>query len=1287
MSLTVLKRNLTRCKNDLVKIESDLTELYGVEVEDYTNEICASAKLRVASYKELLNKYETRRDNLECDRSETELQDINTTVGDELHSKLSLMVVQIEGRILSHEVTLEPERLEREAKLEQENREFEKYKIEKEIELATIQFNERARLEELNIRKLELEVGNGQSKVGSNPGFLPKIELIKFDGSKPERFSEFLECFSSIIDSRQDLTDSLKLQYLKMQLSGKAAKLLDGLKVTGSNYSVAKELLNEEYGSTQIVTNKLYNDISNLCLTSNRKEDVMKLYTDIEIKLRLLENLGNQVEGEVLASCIFKKLTQDTQRELVKLHSDNITVSHVRSRLKQELKEERVLRSLTLQCGTSSMKPPCKLEGFLPETRSKGYTAESLVVQTSGTYRSRYDPYCVFCERDAHFSDECPVYKSVVDRKKMLNNRCYVCLSRTHATHHCKNTSKCYHCGKVGAHYRALCPEMFPRGTSDCSSSGVKYNNPSLRSSDSGSRRVSFGDSFTQPNSKCKNGRSTAPSVSNNLNESQEDSPESPMYSNVCSDTVCNYSDNNRSVIYFQTATITVMNRDKSKRCEVRALFDSGSTHSYITNNLKTKLHIDDGGTTLSMNMFTFGSEVPKTVEVGKGFITVLNSQNTLKDIEVCIVPTIIHNHGRSPYDESFISSLRSKYVLADKYYCGKEEDKLDVDLLIGSDYYSSFIRGCPIEVAEGLYVLESAFGFILNGKYSSITGSSYNQCPSNFITYQLFTKAEMPVRDLCDVKQFWSLETLGIRDNCAISSDDLALQSFEKNLNYDCEEKRYYVSFPWINDSRDLKSNHGIAVGCLKSLLKVCEETFKDQISRGVLEQVEDGRVDTLCHYLPYHAVVRQESETTKVRFVMNASCKGGKNNHSLNDMLYRGPVLLENLGSLLLRFRLSKFGVVADIEKAFLNIGLNEEDRDSTRIVWLKDVDKEVTPDNIVTLRHARIPFGVVSSPFLLGAVISTHLAKYSGELPQKLSRDIYVDNIITGVNTEEELQTLVLTSREIFSEAKLNLRSWATSVKNSEFFNNLDPSITSQKEVQTVLGVSWDTGNDTLSVRLSFHYNNEPVTKRVLLSACSSFYDMLGMWSPIIIPLKVLIQKAWIENKTWDVRVSDQDAAKFMRILSDLEKCEKCPITRDVNLHTSGVRYELHAFADACISSYAAIVYLRCSDGNQTKVNIVFAKARVAPKERPTLPRLELLGALLAFRCLKYVESSLNLGHIDKCYLWCDNMSVLHWILGNKVLPTFVQNKVGTVDIKIPNGNMITRSVGSLYPLEFD
>ena len=68
----------------------------------------------------------------------------------------------------------------------------------------------------------------------------------------------------------------------------------------------------------------------------------------------------------------------------------------------------------------------------------------------------------------------------------------------------------------------------------------------------------------------------------------------------------------------------------------------------------------------------------------------------------------------------------------------------------------------------------------------------------------------------------------------------------------------------------------------------------------------------------------------------------------------------------------------VLADIEKSFLQVGIQDTGRDVTRFLWLKDPAKLDIDDNLITYRFCRVPFGLVCSPFLLGATIKFHLQK---------------------------------------------------------------------------------------------------------------------------------------------------------------------------------------------------------------------------------------------------------------------------------------------------------------------
>ena len=80
----------------------------------------------------------------------------------------------------------------------------------------------------------------------------------------------------------------------------------------------------------------------------------------------------------------------------------------------------------------------------------------------------------------------------------------------------------------------------------------------------------------------------------------------------------------------------------------------------------------------------------------------------------------------------------------------------------------------------------------------------------------------------------------------------------------------------------------------------------------------------------------------------------------------------LIEIIPAILLRVRINQFGIIADIRKAFLQISLCEGDRDFLRFLW---VNKE---GDLKIFQHARVAFGVTSSPFLLGAVIDFHIKK---------------------------------------------------------------------------------------------------------------------------------------------------------------------------------------------------------------------------------------------------------------------------------------------------------------------
>ena len=102
------------------------------------------------------------------------------------------------------------------------------------------------------------------------------------------------------------------------------------------------------------------------------------------------------------------------------------------------------------------------------------------------------------------------------------------------------------------------------------------------------------------------------------------------------------------------------------------------------------------------------------------------------------------------------------------------------------------------------------------------------------------------------------------------------------------------------------------------------------------------------------------------------------------------------------------------------------------------------------------------------------------------------------------------------------------------------------------------------------------------------------------------------------------------------------------------------EFHVFCDASEKAYCAAIYVV----HDQRSKLVMAKGRLAPLDpNLTIPRLELMAALIGVRLMEFVRSTLKLKD-PSVTCWSDSTDVIHWIRNKRPRKVFVQNRLSEI-----------------------
>ncbi|XP_065203854.1 uncharacterized protein LOC135833945 [Planococcus citri] len=644
------------------------------------------------------------------------------------------------------------------------------------------------------------------------------------------------------------------------------------------------------------------------------------------------------------------------------------------------------------------------------------------------------------------------------------------------------------------------------------------------------------------------------------------------------------------------------------------------------------------------MHMQVFGEEKSKVMESEKVIINIHTQNGDSKTLHLYSSNQIIPD--LNPPD---ISAFKKSYPQFNHLYLADDGLQHHTDILIGLDYIIDILNWKKIDATPTATLLDTVFGWVLAIRHPG-SGKVGTHC--------LISKT------LSDpLSQLWSLDTIGIREDLNNENEEPAIKQFQDSIQF--KDGRYHVALPWRFYPPNLPENYDLAIGQLNSLYKslkqgnlltTYDEVIKNQLANGVIEVAPKNSSSEITHYLPHHAVLTPEKSTT-LRIVYNGSARTKQSKTSLNDCLLKGKNLIENSAGIIIRIRCEIIGITSDIEKAYLQVGLQIRDRDATRFVWLKDINLPPTAENLIVFRFTRILFGIVASAFLLAATLKHHIQLKAHHYKHitKILKSLYVDNFANGANSLQEAIEIYNVMKKLLAEIGMNIRQWSSN--STEFMNSIPEADRNNAEIVNLLGIQWKPKADTLNIQKPSVHAPENPTKRTVLQFTAAIYDPMGFFSPIILKAKLFIQKLWILNFEWDQKLNENLTSEW-RIMANSKKFPPTP----------------YLATDASKDAYAAAVYIRATDNETSHTHLLFAKTRVTPPKNENelakfTPKFELLGVLIGARILNFVETSLE-REISEKILWTDSQCAMAWIQSPQVLPVFIEKRVNDIKQLVQN-----------------
>ncbi|XP_015771452.1 PREDICTED: uncharacterized protein LOC107349781 [Acropora digitifera] len=324
---------------------------------------------------------------------------------------------------------------------------------------------------------------------------------------------------------------------------------------------------------------------------------------------------------------------------------------------------------------------------------------------------------------------------------------------------------------------------------------------------------------------------------------------------------------------------------------------------------------------------------------------------------------------------------------------------------------------------------------------------------------------------------------------------------------------------------------------------------------------------------------------------------------------------------------------GAYSENINQYLEKGLHSQDRSNRR-----KTGKEMVP---ATLSRSQL-------------VSQTHAEKHRDELPlaaEAVSKSTYMDDSMDSVIDDSQGIKLCKQLDEMWSKAGMHARKWLSNSSQvlektpiKERASEVDINKAPLPTVKT-LGITWLPEEDVFTFKANPPEENVQLTKRNFLKRIATFCDPVGVLAPFVIRTKGMMQEMWVEGFEWDElcpRELVQESQEWFCELKDLPTI-KAPRCLRFGLEQVVLSETLHTFVDASQDAYGAVVYLRVSyESGSVSSRLIAAKTRVAPLAATSIPRLELMAAILGLRLTKSV-SRVYSGGLGQAVFWSDSMNI--------------------------------------------